>query len=103
MVEPVLEDRGGRGSGRVVLPKVAVGQLDDQSGPAFDPRPLLEAKKTLFGFSVEIADRQGRIGVALAGEKARDVAQIFPLQRERVIFGMPLEKYELAAKLFGED
>jgi hypothetical protein len=41
---------------------------------------------------VEIAGRHGRIGGALSCEEARDVAQIFPLQRLRLIFRVSLKE-----------
>ena len=56
-----------------------------------------------FGFGIEIAGGYGRIVVALAGEEAGEVAHIFPLQRQGVIFGMALEEYETAVELLGED
>ena len=101
--EPVPKNRGGCGSGRDILPNGPVGQLGAQAGPAFEARASLEIRKSLFGLGVEILRGDGRIAVALAGEKARDVAQIFPLQRECVIFRMTLEEDELAAELFRKD
>src|ERR1700737_3261815 len=101
--EPVPEDRCRRGSGGDILPKRAVRKLGAQGGPACNARPFLEACKPLFGLGVEIADREGRIGMPLAREKPGNIAHIFAFQRKSVIFGMPLKKDKSAAQLLGED
>src|SRR6516225_4077261 len=41
---------------------------------------------------VKIVGRNGRIILALAGQEAGEVAHIFPLQRQGVIFGWPWKK-----------
>src|SRR5665213_2030166 len=101
--EPVPEKRRGRRAGREVLAKRAFRQVGAQGRPARGARALFEACQSGFGLGVEIARRDGWIGIACAGEKPRNVAQIFPLQRQRVIFGVTLEEHELAARLFGKD
>src|SRR5258708_4112888 len=78
--EPVAEDRGRSRPGRDIRTKREARQLDAQRKLAFGARALLEACQLSFGPDVEIAGREGRKGLPLAGEKARDVAQIFPLQ-----------------------
>ena len=102
IAEPVTEERCRRGCS-VFMPEGAVRQISAQCRPSFRARASLEACKPLLSLDVEIAGREGRIGVALARKKAGDVAQIFPLQRHRLIFGMSLEEDELAAQLLGED
>ena len=59
--------------------------------------------KLAFGLGVEIAGGEGRIGIPLARQIPGDVAQIFPLQRQRLIFRMSLKEDEMAAQLLGED
>src|ERR1700730_2489966 len=75
-------------------------QFDAQRELALGARALLEACELLLGPDIEITGREGRISLALAAEIAGDVAQIFPLQRQRVIFRMALEKHKMAAQLF---
>jgi hypothetical protein len=102
IAEPVTEERCRRGCS-VFMPEGAVRQISAQCRPSFDARASLETCKPLLGLDVEIAGRDGRIGVALARKKAGDVAQIFPLQRHSLIFGMSLEEDKLATQLLGED
>src|SRR6202030_2133198 len=102
-IEPVAKDRGRSSAGCCVRPKRTLGQFDTQRGSAFGVGAPFEASEACCGLGVEITGRDGRIKVALAGKEAGDVAQIFPLQRQRLIFGMSLKEDEVAAKLLGED
>src|SRR5437763_12615605 len=67
------------------------------------PRPLLEASELLFRRCVKITHGQLRIILALAREIAADIAQIFALERQRIVFGMALEEDESAGILPHED
>src|SRR5258708_10170929 len=78
--EPVAEDRSRSSPGCDIRTKREARQFDAQRKLAFGARALLEACKLSFGPDVEIAGREGRKGLPLAGEKAGYVAQIFPLQ-----------------------
>ncbi len=78
-------------------------KLDAQRYRAFGARPLLVVGELVFGVGVEIARGKRRINIALPRKKPGDVAQIFPLQRQRVVFRMPLEEDEMAAQPLGED
>jgi len=51
---------------------------------------------------IEIAEWHLRIVLALAGQKARDIAAIFAQERIRLVFGMALEEQKEAAVLLGE-
>src|SRR6185437_1979341 len=55
-----------------------------------------------FGFGLEIADGKTGVAVALARKKARYVAKIFALQRQRLVFRVALEEDELTAEILGE-
>ena len=102
IAEPVTEEWCRRGCS-VFMPEGAVRQISAQCRPSFDARASLEACKPILSLDVEIAGRHARIAVALAGKVSGDVAQIFPLQRQSVIFGMALEEDEVALQLPGED
>lgn len=101
--EPVSEDHGRGGFGGGICADGHGGKLSAQRGSAFHARALLKDRKPVLGFGVEIAGRDGRIGVPFAREKPRNVALVFPLQRQGVVFRMALKEDELAAKLSGED
>src|SRR6266404_7218778 len=97
--EPVLEHHRRRSSGRDIRTSCERRKFGAQRGLAFSARALLKACKRFLSFCVEIAGRNGRIGVLFAGEKTGDVTQIFPLQRHGVVFRMSLKEYEIAAQL----
>ncbi len=93
----------GAGLGRDIATKSEARKFGAQRQLALGACPLLKAGKPAFGLGVEIAGRDGRIGIPLARDEAGDVAQIFPLQRQGVVFRMPLKEDEMAAQLLGED
>src|ERR1700682_477232 len=88
--KPIAKDRRRRRSGREIRPKCKPRKLDTQWKPSLNAGALLETCQPVFGLGVEITGGEGRIGIAFAGKKPGDVAQIFPLQRQRVVFRMSL-------------
>src|SRR3984885_1400032 len=100
--DPVAEHDGGGCAGRDIVPKRALGQFRAQRWPAFALRARRKGQKPLFCLRVEIAGGDAWIAIAFAREKARYVAKILALQRQRFIFRVPLEKDELAAEILGE-
>jgi hypothetical protein len=78
-------------------------QFGSQRRIAIDSCPRLERPQRAFRRGIEIVRRNERIVLPLPGKEARDVAHIFPLQRQRVVFGVTLEEEEAASILPGED
>src|SRR5439155_21771698 len=70
---------------------------------ALVPCLFLEADKLLLRHRVKIAHGQVRIIVALTRKITTDVAQIFTLKRQRVVFRMALEEQEAAGILPDEN
>src|SRR4029077_13372180 len=101
--EPATEDDARSTSCRDIPAQREAGKFGRERRAAFGARPFLEADQPRFGDGIEIAGGNARIIVPLAGEKAGEVAHIFPLQRQIVIFGMTLEEDETAFQLPRED
>jgi hypothetical protein len=102
VAKPISEQGRHRGCSRHILTKREARKFGTQRQSALGARPFLKNGKLAFGFGVELAGGEGRIGIALAGKVPGDVAQIFPLQRQRLIFRMSVKEDEMAAQLLGE-
>src|SRR5690242_18086214 len=78
--DPVAEQDGGRRAGAVIWAHDQTRQLRGQHRLAQSAGPRLEALQDVLRRGIEIVQGNGRIIEPLAGEKACDVAHIFPLQ-----------------------
>src|SRR5580698_5489828 len=100
--DPVAEHDGGGCAGCDIVPKRALGYFRAQRRPAFALCARRKGQKPLFCFRVEIAGGDAWVAITLAREKARYVAKILSLQRQRLVFRVSLEKDELTAEILDE-
>src|SRR6185437_8611898 len=101
-VKPVLKYHGGGSARFDVFAKSPIRQFGAQRRPPLGLRAYRKCRQRQFGFGLEIADGKTGVAVALARKKARYVAKIFALQRQRLVFRVALEEDELTAEILGE-
>src|SRR5262249_12814211 len=102
-VEPVSEDCRCRAASRDTRTQRQAGKLGGQFRLAVGARAAFEVRQDRLGFGVEITGWNCGKVLTLAREEACDVAHIFPLQRERVIFRMTLKENETALEVARKD
>jgi hypothetical protein len=101
--DPVPEKNRRRAAGCDIGAKGEARKLGRQGRLARGPGATLEAGQNRLGLSIEIAGGNRRKIIPFAGQEARDVAHILPLQRQGVALRVSLNEDEAALSLSGKD